>query len=131
MAKEDNLLDNIVFLVISLVFFSILVLYVINISSGAFVLEQTYAKQLALFLDNSKPNTIISIEFTKAFELAKENNIAPEDIVKINNNYVIVQLTNSESYSYPYFSRLEVVNINYNEENDKTYLNLNIGSKDE
>ncbi|MEK6890762.1 MAG: hypothetical protein AABX03_01360, partial [Nanoarchaeota archaeon] len=97
-----------IFLILNLVFFLILMLFVVRASSGAFVTEQFYAKQVGLMIDASNPGTKISIDITDATEIAKKNQKPFQNIFAFKDNGVYVSLSNSRIYSFRYFSDVSV-----------------------
>jgi hypothetical protein len=106
--KGDLLIGNIIFIVLNLIFLSILMLFLLRQGSGAIVLEQSYAKQIALLIDSSKPVMEIQLNMDKAAKLAEKNNIPFKDVVKIRDNLVIVKLSEKGGYSYSFFNDVDV-----------------------
>lgn len=110
--RAENLIFPIViFIVLNLVFFSLLLAFVFKSSTGAGVYEQAYAKQIALLVDQAKPVTQINLDFTKGLELAGQNKLSSEqkkNLVSFKNNEVRVKLHERGGYSFKYFSDYEV-----------------------
>lgn len=107
---ETGLFETIVFLILNLVFFVVMLLFVHSSGDREFVYEQTLAKEVALIIDNAKPNTIISLDINKYAELAEKNKQPLEKIIQLNKgeNSVEVSLKQKGGYSYQYFSDYEV-----------------------
>lgn len=122
-------MDEVIFIILNITFFVIFLFFVINISSGAPALEQFYAKQIALIIDNSDFEQIIKLDMTNAKELAEKNNIDLNNMVRITDNKVIVTLGGDKGYSFPYFNNVKVEQA-YESEDDTLILNLAI-SKNE
>jgi hypothetical protein len=132
MKKRGNILtENIIFIILNLVFISIIVLYLSLRTGDSFVMEEIYAKQIALMIDASKPNMIISLNMEEGIsKLEKERNkkitefsdSEIKDIVKINENIVSVSLTAEEgkSYSYSFFNNVNVTP-NFDKEKKEFY----------
>ena len=59
--KANILTQNIIFIVLNLVFLSILVVFLFSKMGSAAILEEKYAKQIALILDSAEPGMIISL----------------------------------------------------------------------
>ena len=76
--------------------------------SGAVLLEQSYAKNIALLIDSAQPVTDLKLNMRDAFALAEKNGINPEDIVKIDENVVIVKLSSQGGYKYSFFNDVDV-----------------------
>ena len=108
--RGEDIFPNVIFIVVNILFFSMLILFVFKASSGAFIYEQAYAKQVAMLIDYSTPKTDIKIDFSKAINVAKENK-KTENLVKINdvNKEVIVSLSNQGGYAMKYFSDYDVI----------------------
>ncbi len=109
MKKRGTILvENIVFIILNLVFLTILILFIAKQGSGAIVLEQSYAKQIALLVDSAKPVMIIELNMDKAKKLADKNGIDFKDVVKINENIITVKLSDRGGYSYSFFNDVNV-----------------------
>ena len=107
--RGEDIFPNVIFIVVNILFFSMLMLFVFKASTGAMVYEQAYVKQIALLIDYSTPKTDVKIDFTKAMEVAKENK-KTGDLVKIDdvNKEVIVSLSGQGGYAFKYFSDYDV-----------------------
>lgn len=109
MKKRGTILvENIIFIVLNLVFLTILIIFIAKQGSGAIVLEQSYAKQIALLVDSAKPVMIIKLNMDKAQKLADKNEMDFKDVVKINDNIVTVKLSDRGGYSYSFFNDVDV-----------------------
>lgn len=102
------LIENVIFIIINLLFLTILILFIAKQGSGSIGLEQAYAKQISLIIDSAKPVSIIELNMNKALEVSEENGIDFEDIVTINKNIVLVKLTEDSGYEYSFFNDVEV-----------------------
>lgn len=107
----DVLSSTLVFLLLNVVFFAIMFGFVARAGSGATVVEQVYAKQIALIIDQAKPGTSINMNIEEIYELADKNKFSRQNIIKIDNekNQVYVQVDEGKGYSYNFFSSGEVV----------------------
>lgn len=103
---EAGLLETIVFLILNLVFFSVMGYFVYNSGSQTFIFEQAYAKQLALIIDNSKPEMVVMMNLDEIMPIAIEKNVPLNQIFSIDdkNNLVIVRLNSNGGYNYHYFT---------------------------
>lgn len=108
--KGDILMENLIFIILNIVFLGILILFLINQGNGVIFLERSSAKQISLLIDASPPNSVLKLNFEKPMEIAKDNGIAMEDIIKIDNekNVVTISLKEKSSYSYHFFNDVEV-----------------------
>ncbi len=111
--RGDFVFGYIVTIAVTIIFFVICFVFLSRASSGAAVYEQAYSKQIALIIDNARPNTIFEIDFSEGIEyLEKErkktlSNSEKNSLVKIENNEVIVSLS-QEGYSSVFFSDYDV-----------------------
>ena len=106
--RADILVENIIFIVLNLIFLSILVFFIFSKTSSAAVLEEAYAKQIALMIDSAKPGTRLILNMEDAF-----NEVAAGfagDIVSIDNdnNLVTVKLREKGGYTYSFFNDLKI-----------------------
>ena len=109
--RGEILIENIIFIILNLIFLSILILFLFKQGSGAIVLEQSYAKQIALLIDacpEPNPAVEINLYMKKAKKLAEKNGIDFGDVVQINDNLVLVQLSEKGGYSYSFFNDVKV-----------------------
>jgi hypothetical protein len=105
--KANILTENIIFIILNLLFLSILILFVFSKSGGAAVLEEKYSKQIALILDSAKPGMTIRLNMDDALN-KKEKDFDSNSIVAIQNNIVTMQLREKGGYSYSFFNDIDV-----------------------
>jgi len=101
------LIENVIFIVLNVLFLVILILFLYRQGNGAIILEQSYAKNIALLIDSAKPVTEIKLNLGDAFALAEKNGVKSEDIVKINENVVTVKLSDKGGYQYSFFNDVD------------------------
>lgn len=107
--KKGNILtQNIIFIILNLIFLSILVVFLFSKMGSAAVLEEKYAKQIALILDSAEPGMIINLNMEDAIKIANKENRALNDIISIQSNVVKVQLREKGDYSYSFFNDIDV-----------------------
>lgn len=112
MKKRGNILvENIIFIVLTLLFFTILSLFVVSKMGSAAVLEEKYAKQIALLIDSAKLGMIISITMEDALEKTEKENFDFSKVVLIQDNIVNVKLREGAGYSYSFFNNVELDNV--------------------
>lgn len=106
--KKGNILtQNIIFIILNLVFLSILVIFLFSKMGDAALLEEKYAKQIALILDSAEPGMIISLNMKDAIKIANKENRDLDDIISIQDNVVTVQLREKGDYSYSFFNDIQ------------------------
>ena len=107
MKKRGTILvENIIFIVLNLVFLTILFLFLFSKMGGAAVLEERYAKQIALIIDSAKPGMNISLNMKDAIN--KKDKDWEGKMVFIQDNVVTVQLREKGGYSYSFFNNVEL-----------------------
>ena len=104
------LVENIIFIILNLVFIAILIFFLISKSGSSAVLEEKYAKEIALILDSSKPEMMITLDIGDAIKAGKqglgENNI--DNIISIDKNIVTVKLRENGGYFYSFFNNINI-----------------------
>ena len=123
---DEIVLETIIFVVLNLLFFAVMLVFVYSSGSITFVYEQTYAKQIALFIDNAEPEMSMLIDLSEIIEIAEKNKQPLEKIVQLNKNEnkVEIRLKKKGGYSYQYYS-----DYNIDLKIDNNFLLINI--KDE
>jgi hypothetical protein len=102
------LIENIVFLILNLVFLTILIFFVFSRMGGTAVLEEQYAKQIALMVDSAKPGMVIKLDMKKGFDKSDKVKWGRENVVSISENIVTVKLSEKSGYSYSFFNDVDV-----------------------
>ena len=105
--KANILTQNIIFIVLNLVFLSILVVFLFSKMGSAAILEEKYAKQIALILDSAEPGMIISLNMEDAIKIANKENQDLNNIISVQNNVVKVKLKEKGDYSYSFFNDID------------------------
>ncbi|MGA2130429.1 MAG: hypothetical protein ABSG05_02325 [Candidatus Pacearchaeota archaeon] len=110
-ARKGNILtENVIFIVLNLVFIAILLVFIFLKAGSAAVLEEKYAKQIALAIDSAEPGMVIHLNMQDALSTAKSNGIQPVAAVRIIGNVVTVKLRDNGGYSYSFFNNLNFDN---------------------
>jgi hypothetical protein len=108
--KRGNILtENIIFIVLNLVFIAILMIFLFSKIETAAVLEEKYSKQIALAIDAAEPAMTIHLNMEDAIGAAEKENLPIEEIVRINKNVVTVRLREKGGYSYSFFNDVNVI----------------------
>ena len=120
--KAEILVENIIFILLNIIFISILIFFLFKQSSGAALLEQTYSKQIALMIDSAKPAMEIKLNMEKAQKIAEKNKIDFKEAVSITGNVVNVKLSQKTGYEYSFFNNVDVGVPYLDTTNNKEYL---------
>jgi len=115
------LAENLIFIILNIVFISILIAFIFLRMNSASTTEEIYAKQIAMMLDAVEPSTQIVIGMEDAFGMAEKNNYNGK-IVDIQGNIVTVRLREKGGYSYPFFNNVDIENSYYPVSAEKTYV---------
>lgn len=93
-------------------------LFLFSKAGNAAVLEEKYAKEIALAIDAAEPAMTIHLNMEDAIEEAENLNL--NQIVTIENNIINVKLREKGGYSYSFFNDVKV-NVNFDGENKEYY----------
>jgi hypothetical protein len=111
LSKRGNILtENVMFIILNLMFITILMLFLFSKMGSAAILEENYAKQIAMVLDSVRPGMTIHLDMGDAVKKA-EKELGTDKIgnlVSINENIVTVRLQEGTGYSYSFFNDVEV-----------------------
>ncbi len=105
--KGVILVENVIFIILNLMFIIVLALFIFKQGSGAIVLEQSYAKNIALLIDSAKPVSELILNMEDAMDLAEKNGVERNEIVRIEENLVTVKLTKNSGYQYSFFNDVD------------------------
>ena len=119
--RATILVENIIFIVLNLIFLVILIFFLVSKVGGAAVLEEKYAKQIALIIDSAKPEMEIHLNVEDAIEKAEDEGWE-EDIIQIHENVVTVRLREKGGYSYSFFNDVDAGSPYLDTTNNKEYL---------
>ena len=106
--RGQILVENIIFIVLNLIFLTILILFIYSKSGAEAVLEEKYAKQIALLIDSAKPEMEIHLNMEDAIKKSERNNWGKDKIVSISGNTVTVKLREKGGNSYSFFNDIAV-----------------------
>lgn len=108
--KAENIgLEEVMFIILNLIFIFMLGVFVYSSGHRYFVYEETYAKQIALIIDNAKPDMVVLMNVNDIVDLSIKNNKNINDIFKIDEKEKRVVVSIGESnYAYQYFSNYNV-----------------------
>ena len=104
MKKRGNILtENLVFIILNLIFLSILIGFVAIQGNGHAVSEENYAKNIALLIDSSQPYTEITLDLEKVSKKI-DKDFPFSQVVHISDNTVIVKFSDESAGSYSFFN---------------------------
>lgn len=106
-SKKANILtENLIFLILNLVFLAILIAFLFLKMGDVAPMEEKYAKQIALMVGVARPGMelVMDMEVPKS-EWYKSNF---QSSVFFNDNIVTVKLSEKGGYSYSFFNNVNV-----------------------
>ena len=108
--RGQILVENIIFIILNLVFLAVLILFIFSKSGSEANLEEKYSKQIALIIDSARPGMTIHLNMEDAIKKTKENlgEDRIDEIVSISGNTVTVKLREKGGYSYSFFNDVSV-----------------------
>ena len=115
------LVENIIFIVLNLLFLTILIIFIFTKVGGAAVLEEKYAKQIALIIDSAKPGMEIHLNMEDAIKKASDEKWEGK-IVSVDGNIVTVRLREKGGYSYSFFNDVDAGSPYLDTTNNKEYV---------
>ena len=98
--KANILISDVIFIVLLVVFISIMFIFVSKQSSNALLYEERTAKEIALAIDTAKSGTQITLNIDDILN----RNEGIQDPIRIVDNTVSVKLTSKTGYSYSFFN---------------------------
>jgi len=78
------LIGTIIFMLVVIVFVSAMLYFVSRTANSTSIIEQIYAKKIALIIDQTKPGTNISLDISELYLLADKNGFDRLDVI----NYI-------------------------------------------
>ena len=108
--KRGNILtENVIFILLNVVFLIIIFLFVFSKMSNSAGLEERYAKQIALMIDAAKPGMEIHLKMDDAIHDAQDSGFDLNKVVTISDNVVNVKVNEkSKGASYSFFNNVKV-----------------------
>jgi len=104
--KGEILVENIIFILLNVIYLSILIIFLLKQGSGAVFLEDSYSKNIALLIDSARPGMIMKLNLQELKDVSDKNAIPFSDVVKISENYVTVKLSDKGGKSYHFFNSI-------------------------
>ncbi|MBW6442617.1 hypothetical protein K0A97_02440 [Patescibacteria group bacterium] len=120
----ELLIEDTVFIILNIVFISLLIVFVFSKTGSGANLEEIYSKKIALMIDAAEPGMQIYLNMEDAIKIAEKEKVdLNEGVVTIKDNIVTVKLREKGGYSYSFFNDVSVRRISPPPESE----NLNKG----
>lgn len=117
-------LETVIFLFLNLIFLVMMLMFAYQQGNRYFVYEESYAKQIALLIDNAKPDMAIMMNIEDLVKIAKKENKPLNEIFSIDENQNMVKVKLDRGYGYKYFSDYKV-DLRF----DEKWLTINVNRK--
>lgn len=128
MLRDKNgvgmLSPEVIFIVLNLMFFTILFVAVGRTGNAETVYEEAYAKQIALIIDSAKPGTSLAIDVSELTSIAEENKFEPNIGVNCGANNVFIKITETSGYAFSYFSGFKKCDYSLDKQNGILYVRV-------
>jgi hypothetical protein len=107
--KADELFaEQIIFWVLNAFFFIGMLLFIVRVSSGSALLEETYAKKIGLSIDLMRPGTELRVDLKPLYDKAIANKYNEKVVVPdILNNKITVKVQKGKGYEFRYFTNIK------------------------
>ncbi len=106
--KGELLVQNVLFLVLNLVFLSILFAFVFREANSVANLEEIYSKKIALAIDSAEPIMVLEMDLSDLKEKLDKEGRSFSEVVTISDNLVKIQLEKDSGHSYYFFNDVDV-----------------------
>lgn len=125
----DTSYHAVIFLILNVLFISIMMIFVSSSRNNSLFYEQIYAKEIALFLDSAKPGMEMILDFEEGFEIAKSNGIE-SGLVNIDEEKgeIHVALKKEGGYNLTYFTMHDIT---LTEDSGQKWIILKVEKNDE
>ena len=107
---QEMVTEQIIFIILNLIFFLTLIFFVIRSGSTDSVTEETYAKKIALIIDNMQPGMEVQLQASDLISKIQANNFNDFPITA-KNGVVTVKVSSKGGYNFNYFSNVEIKQI--------------------
>jgi len=107
---EDNLLEQIAYLLFLIALGVILFLVINRVSNNSTSYENIYAKKIAMTIDRMSVNSNVSLDISELYKIAKKNEFSYSQMISINNdeNFVLIKLSEGKGYKFYFFNDLDI-----------------------
>lgn len=109
-AGENILPGTIIFLLLNILFFSMMLFFVYRAGTGSSMIEKKYCREIALIIDSMKIGTEADISLEQVFESAKSNGFlnTGQNVFSFDfqNNTITIRTAKGYGHSYSYFTNV-------------------------
>ncbi len=106
--KGTMLISDIIFLILALAFITILIVFIARQSSSTNVIEEQYAKEIALVLDAAEPGMQIHMNMKELLDARKPEFQGAPIVIDSRAHFVRVQLSADSGFTYGFFNDVSI-----------------------
>jgi hypothetical protein len=109
---SDNILtENVIYIVLFIVFFIGMFYYVVSFQDGATIWEDFYAKEIARIIDGAEPGTEVFLDVSRGAQIAQRKGQLFSNMIIIDNveNKIKVSLRPNRGRTYRYYNKVDIV----------------------
>ncbi len=105
------LMDTITHLVIFILFFAIMFWFVLSYSNGSAFMEDFYAKEIVMMINNAEPGQKLAIDVTKLAGVAVKNGKPVRDMIQVDNvnNRIIASTRLNSGTSFAFINDVDII----------------------
>jgi len=127
--KRGNILtENVVFIIITILFIAALFVFVSRASSQTGIIEEVNAKKIALLIDSARPGAIIRFNIEKILD-KKDVEVNETEVFRVEGNRVFVRLSSESEHYYNFYNNIKA-DLKIVEENEFKYLQIAVKEKE-
>ena len=104
------LTNNLIYIILFLVFFVLMFYYILGYQDGASVWEEFYSKEITKIINEAKPGTEVYLDVTKLTSIAFKNGKTKKEIIYFDNveNSVIVSLNKGSGTEFKFYNDVDI-----------------------
>lgn len=105
---DQPLWETVIFVILNIFFFAALLFFIIRVSSGDAIIEENYAKTIALTIDSMKPGSEVQLNLKLLYDVSDKNKFDRNSVLTfdLEKNLITVKVRTGSGYSFHYFSNL-------------------------
>ncbi len=110
--SDTILASNLIYIILFAVFFLGLFMYIVAFQDGTLLWQDFYAKEIGLTVDALGSTSEVTLDVSRAIDIASKHKVAPEQIITIDNvnRLVEVRLDSNSVSRFPFFNDVEIRN---------------------
>ncbi len=103
---DEVVLETIIFIVLNLVFFSMMIFFVVRAGSSDVAIEEANAKKIALIIDAMEPKMEVNVSLEQVYNQASKNKFTNVPVY-VNGNTINVKVKDGVGSGFDFFTTLK------------------------